>query len=208
MGRSRRIAFAALLTALLAIGPGAARAHVAEQVGGFEVELGWAEEPPIVGAANAVELEVADAGGVPLAVAAGALSVEVVHGGTSAGLPLVPTAARGHLEAPITPTRPGRYSFRVSGEVGGRPLDVSVACSPSTFECVKAGAGNQFPTTDPTPGELAQRLSSEAQRLEDANERADEARTLAAIALAIGTVGLLAGGAALLASRRRGGERS
>ncbi|HKI65910.1 MAG TPA: hypothetical protein VJ989_01430 [Solirubrobacterales bacterium] len=209
MSRSRRLVLAALLTAFLTIGVGAAQGHVAKRSGSFEVELGWAEEPPRVGVDNSIEIAVSDAQtGAPVAVPAGALSVAVAYGGATATLPLIPTAEPGALEASITPTRPGAYGFSVSGEIHGQPLDVSAVCSQSTFECVEAGAGDEFPVKDPSAGELAQRLSSEAQQVEDARSQADDAHTLALISIAVGTLGLVMGGAALVAMRGRGSERS
>jgi len=211
VGRSRGIVLvlAALLTVFLMVGPGRADGHVAKRSGPFEVELGWAQEPPRVGAGNAIEVGVGDAQtGAPVAVPAGALSVEVAYGGRSVTLPLVPTAEPGLLEASIAPTRPGAYSFGVSGEVRGQTLDVHAVCSQSTFECVEADAGSEFPVRDPSAGELAQRVRSEARQVDDARSRADDAHTLALVAIAAGTIGLLTGGAALLASRGRGSGRS
>ena len=209
MRRSRRFVLAALLTVFLAAGAVPAQGHIVKRSGPFEVELGWGEEPPRVGVANFVELTVTDAQtGAPVAVPAGALSVEVVYGGTSVTLPLTPTEEPGASEASITPTRPGTYGFDVSGSVHGQPLDVSASCSESTFECVEASAGDEFPTEDPSAGELAQRLSSEAQRVEDASNQSDDAHTLALLALAVGTIGLAFGGAGLLAARGRGSDRS
>jgi hypothetical protein len=187
--------------ALLSFGAAPAPAHVTEQSGAFEVELGWGVEPPRVGADNFVEVTVAAAHGEPVAVPAQALSVEVVYGDNAVTLPLVPTPAPGALEAPLTPTRPGIYSFNVSGSVAGRALDVSVTCSESTFECVDSASGTEFPVEDPSAGELAARLSSEADRVEEASERADGARTLAILALALAVVALAV---AVRASRRRG----
>ena len=195
------IALAALAAALLTFAADPAQAHVTERAGSFEVELGWGVEPPRLGAENFVEVNVADGSGDPVAVPAGALSVEVVYGDAALTLPLAPTGDPGSLEARLTPTRPGTYSFHVSGSVQGKPLDASATCSESTFECVEAAGGVQFPVADPSAGELAQRLSSEANRVEDAGERADRAQTLAIVALALAAVALAG---AVRASRRRG----
>lgn len=175
-----------------------------EESGAFEVELGWGEEPPRVGERNFVEVNVSDGHGEPVAVPAGALSVEVVYGGSAVTLPLNPTPAPGALEAPLTPTRPGTYAFNVSGSVEGQSLDASATCSESTFECVETDAANEFPVRDPSAGELAQRLSSEADRVEDAGDRADRAGTLALIALVVAAVALAVSIWAV--ARRRGGD--
>ncbi len=208
MIRRRRFGGAVLfgiLLALLAGGAGQAGAHVSKRSGPFAVELGWGVEPPQAGAANFVEVAVSDAGrGTPVAVPAGALSVEVVYGGAAVTLPLTPTEEPGALEAALTPTRPGSYSFSVTGSVRGQPLDVGAACSESTFECVGTAAATEFPAKDPSAGELAQRLRSEADRVGDAGDRADGAHTLAVVALALAVVALAV---AVRAGRRRGSGR-
>lgn len=165
--------------------------------------MGWGVEPPRVGAANSVEVTVSDAHGAAVAVAAGDLSAEVVYGDTAVTLPLNPTPELGRLEAPITPTRPGTYAFHVSGSVAGQPLEVGATCSESTFECVESDAAAEFPVSDPSPGELAQRLSSEADRVEEASDRADRAGTFALISLAVAVLALAA---SIWAVRRRGGD--
>lgn len=207
---ARAAALAAVALAVLVGGADPAAAHVSRRAGSFEVELGWAAEPPHTDGQNAVELIVSDLGGAPVAVPAGALSVEVVYDGRSVTLPLTPTEDAGVLEAPLTPTRPGTYSFRVSGRAHGQPLAVSATCSPSTFECVEDSAGPEFPVADPSAGQLAQRVESEAGRVERANDRADDARTLAIVAAAVGAIALVVAAIALamairLGRRRRGG---
>lgn len=200
----RGIVIAVVLSALLAGGVALAPAHVTEESGSFEVELGWGEEPPRVGVENFVEVGVSDARGAPVVVPVAALSVEVVYGDTAVTLPLVPTSVPGTLEARLTPTRPGTYSFNVTGSVRGQPLDVSATCSRSTFECVDTAAGTEFPVDDPSAGELAQRLSREADRVEEAGDQADSARTLAIVALALAAVALAI---SIRAARRHRGGR-
>jgi hypothetical protein len=202
-------ALVAALALLAAFGAGAAPAHVTEEAGSFAVELGWGEEPPRLGAENFVEVNVADAAGRAVAVPSEALSVEVVYGNAATTLPLTPTGEPGALEARLTPTRPGTYSFQVSGSVDGRPLDAGATCGDSTFECVEAGGAVQFPVEDPSAGELAQRLSSEAARVEAAGERADSAEARAGAALVVAAVALALAAVALafaLRARRRRGS--
>lgn len=167
--------------------------------------MGWGEEPPRVGAANSVEVTVTDRHGDPVEVPAGALSAEVVYGSAAVTLPLNPTPVPGKVEARLTPTRPGTYAFNVSGSIDGQPLDVGATCSESTFECVETAAATEFPVSDPSAGELAQRLSSEADRVEEAGDRADGARTLALVALAVAAAALAT---SIWAARRRGGDRT
>lgn len=193
---------AAAALALLLVAPGAASAHVTKPAGPYRIEIGWSEEPARVGSPNAVEVTVLGADGEPLAVPAGALSVEVSYADTAVTLPLVPTESLGTLEAQLTPTRPGAYAFAVSGRVRGRQVQVRAACSASTFNCVEGSAGPQFPVKEPSPGQLAQRLGSEAARVASANKQADDARTIALFAAIAAALGLILGGAALVAATR------
>lgn len=198
-----KLVLSVVVAALLSFAAAPASAHVTERSGSFAVELGWGVEPPRAGAENFVEVNVADARGGAVAVAGGALSVEVVYGAAALTLPLTPTADPGRLEARLTPTRPGTYSFHVTGTVAGRPLDVSATCSEATFECVDAAAaGPQFPVEDPSAGELAQRLGSEAERVDAAGDEASSARTLALVALALAAIAA----AIAIAARRRAGS--
>jgi hypothetical protein len=198
----KKLVLAAVLPALLGLGVAQAPAHVAQRSGAFEVELGWGEEPPRVGADNFVEVTVTDQRGRPVAVPAEALAVEVAYGARAITLPLAPTAVPGALEAPLIPTRPGTYRFSVSGSVEGRALAVSATCSETTFECVSSSGATEFPVEDPSAGELAARLSSESGHVGEANERAGDARTLALVAAGLAAVALAL---SLWATRRRRG---
>jgi hypothetical protein len=203
--RSAGVVFFSSLLALLLAGAATAAAHVTEESGPFEVEMGWAKEPPSVDGENFVEVGVSEAGGKPVPVPAGALSVEVAYADTAVTLPLVPTEEPGGLEAALTPTRPGTYAFHVSGTVHGQSLDVGATCSQSTFECVDAVAGNEFPVKDPSIGEMTRRLDRESDRVEEANDSAEGARTLAIVALALAAVALAL--SIRTARRRRGSGR-
>lgn len=175
---------AIVLLVLLVLAP-ATSAHVERTSGSFAVEMGWSNEPPLAGLDNSVEVEVADISGARVAVPAGALTVEVAYGSAAKTLPLVPGEDPGRLTAPLVPTRPGTYSFHVSGAIDGRPLDVRATCSEATFECVEDGSSAEFPTRDPSRGELAERLSRESARVEAATDRSESAQRTAVAALAL-----------------------
>ena len=203
-GRRARLAVLAILAVTLATVP-AASAHVVKDSGPYRLEIGWGDEPPLVGSDNFVQVGVADASGAPVAVPAGALTVEVSSGADATTLPLVPSEEAGELRAQLVPTRPGAYTFAIDGAIAGHTVDARAACGETSFECVEPRSGAEFPVRDPLTGEIAQRLESEAARTDDAGERADDARTLAIAALALAAVAL-ATSAAVLRGRRRGGR--
>jgi hypothetical protein len=203
-GKLIAAAFSAVLLAGLLV-TSTASAHVAKDSGPFRVELGWGVEPPLTGLDNFVQVEVAESAGAPVAVPAGALSVEVAYGASAVTLPLVPAAAPGELRAELVPTRPGTYAFHVGGTVGGRALEVSATCSEATFECVEDASGTEFPVSDPSSGELAQRLVRESGRVRQTGDDADSARSLAVVALALAAAALAtAVGVGVGARRKRG----
>jgi hypothetical protein len=188
MSRGSRILGSAVAALLALAGP--AGAHVERSSGPFRLTLGWVDEPPLSGEANAVEVGVSGAGGGPLAVPAGALSVEVSSAGATTTLPLVPADEGDGLRAVIVPTRPGTYAFHVTGTIRGKPVDARAACGGATFDCVTDASEVQFPAKDPSPGEVAQRLERELPRAEAAADDADSARTLAVVALVVAVLSL------------------
>ena len=197
------IALAAVLAALLTFAADPAPAHVTERAGSFEVELGWGLEPPRLGTENFVEVNVADAGGKPVAVPADALSVEVVFG--EAAVPCrwrrrgCRAASKPDSPRPA-PAPTDSTSAAVCGESRSTPAPPARS-RPSSASMPRVGL--QFPVADPSAGELAQRLSSEAARVEDAGARADRAQTLAIVALALAAVALAVAARAVAPARER-----
>jgi hypothetical protein len=188
MSRGSRILGSAVAALLAFAGP--AEAHVERDSGPFRLTLGWVDEPPLSGEANAVEVGVSEAGGGRVAVPAGALSVEVSSAGAATTLPLVPADEGGGLRAVIVPTRPGTYAFHATGAIRGKPVDAQATCGDSTFDCVADASEVEFPAKDPSPAQVAQRLERELPRAEAAADDADSARTLAVLALVVAALSL------------------
>src|SRR3954454_2473834 len=195
MRRGSRIHGSAVAPLLALAGP--AGPHVERSSGPFRLTLGWVDEPPLSGEANAVEVGVSGAGGGPLAVPAGggsvpagALSVQASSAGATTTLPLVPADEGEGLRAVIVPTRPGTYAFHVTGTIRGKPVDARAACGGATFDCVTDASEVQFPAKDPSPGEVAQRLERELPRAQAAADDADSAKTLAVVALVVAALSL------------------
>ena len=198
-GRVVVVLIAALLAALTA---STASAHVTTASGSFRVEMGWGMEPPLTDLDNFVQVGVTDASGVPVAVPAGALSVEVEYGDARAIEQLAPGELAGELRAKLVPTRAGVYTFHVTGTVRGQQLDASATCSEATFECVKERSDAEFPIADPSNGELAERLTRESERVEEATSTANSAKGIAIAALAPAVLALVVALAVGWRSRR------
>jgi hypothetical protein len=185
-------------------------------IGKIDFEIGFLNEPVYVGFQNGVFLAVHDEGGNPVEDVADTLKVQVVYGTQTMDVALEPNfeedtgGAPGQYVAHFIPTRPGKYTFHLSGSIGGERIDRSFTSSPTTFDEAVDPMTVQFPAKDPTTGELATRLDRELPRVTAtaqakaaaARDRADGARTLALLGVILGGVGLVAGIAGLVTGVR------
>jgi hypothetical protein len=158
------VATASLLAVLVV---GTAEAHVVKSFGSYSVALGWAHEPTYVGAANAVQVIVKDAKGVPVTdIPDGDLSVVVsVSGQSSSALPLgnafdsdTGLGIPGDYEAPIAPTVPGDYTFHLTGTIHGTAVDETTTSSDATFNSVVDSSTVDFPSKLPSISDIVTRL--------------------------------------------------
>jgi hypothetical protein len=183
---------------------GSAQAHEKRMVGDHVLEVGWLQEPAFVGYPNAVSFTVAH-GKEP---AEGQFEVEIIFGVEDTDertdpLPLEPVdESPGEYQAAIIPTRPGQYTFRVTGTLeDGDAVDESFTSSESTFDEVQDPAALQFPVQDPTTGELAEAVTRLTDRVEELRSGGDGGGSTALwIAIGSGVVALVA---VALATRKR-----
>ena len=218
MHRSR-IAAAAAVAAVVLGAASPASAHEHRTVGRYELEVGWASEPTYAGVQNAVQVTITDTKGTPVDdLGDPGLTVTVSTGTAtsdplSLGLSFDPDSSEGthgQFLAAVIPTRPGEYTFRVTGSIKGQAVDEKFTSGDTTFDPVKEPRDIEFPAKDPSAGELAtsvQRLSPRVDNAvaaaKDAKDKASTATTLAIVAL---VVGVAIGGAGLvigLGARRR-----
>ncbi len=191
--RGRTALAAACFTVIAGTVGGGAAAHETQTAGPLRLTVGWASEPALAGAPNAIELAVSDSGGASVTDPAASLTVDVTFGAEKLVRPLAPAGA-GRFQAALIPTRAGTYAFRVHGTLRGESVDITSTCSDRTFDCVKNPSEIQFPAKDPSPGELAARLEREVARIEAKEPGRDPlplalagaAVVLAAVAVAVG----------------------
>jgi hypothetical protein len=202
----RAVAVATIATGLLIVPTGAAQAHESRQVGDLTLVVGWANEPAFAGFGNEVQVIVTETRG-ERPVEDGELEAEVVfgEGGASTRVTLDPSfSTPNEYLGYIIPTRPGTYTFNVSGRVGGETIDETFTSGPDTFNDVQNPADAEFPEQDPTRGEIAEALDRLSGRIEElrAQEPAEEEGTDLALWIAIGAA-VLALIAVGVAARRR-----
>jgi hypothetical protein len=181
------------MAALLLTLPPPASAHETQGVGRFRLTMGWGDEPAFSGSKNFVEVTVSDAAGDPVTDLSGPLTVEVSFGDELIVLPLLPAGERpGKFRAWLVPTRPGTYTFHITGRVQGQTIDTRSTCSDKTFDCVTDVSEVQFPAKEPSAGQLAERVSRALPRAERAVDTAARAWNVALAALAVAVLALAA----------------
>jgi hypothetical protein len=107
-----------------------ALAHDSITVGDYEIEVGWANEPPVAGLPNAIEIRVSNTSSdEPQPVEdVSSLTLTVSYGGQTRILTLEQTGEHGsgHFEAAIVPTIPGQYTLHFRGTLGDNAVDAEV----------------------------------------------------------------------------------
>jgi hypothetical protein len=197
----RAAASGVILAAALFVAVDAHDAHVA---GPYRLGIGWSDEPAFTGIPNAVFVEITEVGKGPLTDPA-SLTVEVSFGAERIVLPLNPAPARRHVfQAPLVPTRPGTYTFHLTGKVRNQPIDITTTCSEKTFDCVQDGSAIQFPVKDPPAGQVVERLERSLPRAELALASAKRAETMAAAAIGVAALALLSLAVGVKRTRKSG----
>jgi hypothetical protein len=107
-----------LVVVMLAL-PYSVWAHQTVHIGDYDVEYGWVNEPAIANQPNAVVINLTGIGG-DTKVDGSTLQIQAVLGSDQKMLTLQPLGENtpGQYIAPITPTRPGTYTFHLSGTIG------------------------------------------------------------------------------------------
>ncbi len=95
-------------------------AHEAITVGDYTLEVGWVNEPPIVGQQNAIVVNVSTTSDGQPVEDVSALTVTISYGGQNKMLTLQPLGedTPGQFVAPILPTIPGEYTISLGGALG------------------------------------------------------------------------------------------
>ena len=124
-----------------------AYAHTTIEVGPYEIEVGWQDEPPVVGILNAITIDVREPGNVEGAFmgiinAFKNLDATVASGGASKILDMNTDPRPGHYYAKIIPTKTGSLEIKLQGEINGVIINVVIP-----VEDVESTSVLDFPTT-------------------------------------------------------------
>ncbi len=184
---------AAGLTAIVA---GTATAHEKRTVAGYDMEVGFINEPVYVGDKSGLEFFV-HKGDTMVEGLEKTLTAQVIYQGQSRDLPI---SARdgdpGAYESAFIPTAAGPYTFHIKGTIEAATIDESFTSSPTGFDEVKDQATGQFPVQFPSEADLV----ADAQAGRSASSQVTIALVLGAVGVVLGLVGT---GLAIAARRGR-----
>ncbi len=196
---SRHRLLRARLALLAALGvaasiPGTIEAHEARTVAGYDMEVGFINEPVFVGDKSGLEFFV-HKGDQAIEGLEKTLTAQVIYQGQTRDLPITAREdSPGAYESQFIPTAAGPYTFHIKGMIEGAAVDEQFTSSPTGFDEVKDQASGQFPVQFPAEADLV--ASAQA---------GQNAADLLPIAIGLGALGVLFGlvGTGLaLASRR------
>ena len=153
-----------IMSLLLLIGP--ASAHEGRTIGDYDVAFGWRSEPALVGYLNGPELFIApqgtdpEEGGSAMEGVDVSLQVEVSFGPATKTLDMEPAEGEaGHYIADLIPSRPGDYSFHLTGTIGDTQVDETFTSADGQFSSVEPASDITFPDEQPSIVELLDRIA-------------------------------------------------
>ena len=137
--------FILILSLLLVSGFSSAFAHKTITVENLEIEVGWQDEPPLVGFMNVITFEINENtpdGQSGVKNAFKNLVATVKSGGLEKTLDIDSDPQAGHYHSKIIPTRTGSLVIELKGDINGIPINSEI-----TIEDVEDKSLLAFPDT-------------------------------------------------------------
>ena len=188
------IAFIATLLIAFSIHT-AASAHGKTTAGDYDLEIGFHDEPVVVGMPNSLDLFVTNSKtGEKVNTLQDTLTAELIFGASKKTFKLEPQEGQdGAYTAFVIPTAVGDYTWHITGNINGTPVDVSMTSSPDTFNSAEAASVYAFPGAGASaPDPVAQAMTN-----------SNTALLVGGGGLVVGLIGLVIGLVALSTARRQ-----
>ncbi|HEY3341808.1 MAG TPA: hypothetical protein VGK81_07310 [Anaerolineae bacterium] len=178
--------FAALLT------PARALAHQSKELGDYDVEVGFQNEPAIAGQMNAIEFFASTRSGQKVAGLEKTVKFEAQAGGKTRSIDIAPVNGDpGHYLGAFMPTLVGDYVFHMTGKINDLAVDEPFESGPGRFSPVTSAEDVQFPNALPGTDQLAAQIA-----IQDA--KINQAQTFGVVGIVVGVIGIALGGIGLL----------
>lgn len=174
---------------------GSVSGHGKTTVGDYDLEIGFHNEPAVLGLPNGLDLFVTNSKtGEKVNGLADTLQAEVIFGSSKKSLKIEPVEDQdGAYYSFLIPGATGDYTFHVFGKINDTPVDVSMTSSPDTFNSVELQSVYTFPGADPKAADTQSA----------ANQSTTTATYVGIGGLVAGLAGVIIGLVALQAARRQ-----
>lgn len=151
----KKVALIALM-ALLVMSFAPAYAHEGREVGEYSIVFGWRLEPAVAGVLNGPELMITHHDTEePVEGLEATLQIEIQFGPATKVLELYPVwNSPGHYTADLIPTRPGDYTFIVTGTIEDTEINEKFTSADGEFSTVEPATDLLFPDSVDTLTEL------------------------------------------------------
>jgi hypothetical protein len=125
-------------------------AHEGREVGDYVIVFGWRVEPAYAGVVNGPEFWVTEHDtNAPVEGLEYTLNLTVHFGDQSKELTVYPAwSDPGHYTADLLPTRPGDYSFHMTGTIADTQVDEMFTSADGEFSPIEPSTDIEFPTPE------------------------------------------------------------
>jgi hypothetical protein len=183
------------LAALLMLVAAPAQAHQAKELGDYEVEVGFQDEPAIAGQMNALEFFASTKSGQKVEGLEKTIKFEVQAGGKTKTIEVESVEGDpGHYLGVFMPTLAGDYVFHMTGNINDLAVDETFESGPGRFSAVTSAEDVQFPNALPGTDQLAAQMAAQDAKI-------TQAQTFGIIGIIVGVIGIALGGIGLLKRR-------
>ena len=186
------VATLAIVASSFAFTSNVALGHERRAVGPYTFVVGWINEPAYVNSINSLDLTVTETTGAKAVEGLEkTLKADLTFGGSTTPQPLTITARfglPGKYSGYVLPTKPGDYTFHITGTVGTTNVDEKFESGPGRFGAIESTDPLQYPQKVGSNSDLAARL--------------DQLQTLVIAGIVLGGLALLASAAGLVVRRR------
>jgi hypothetical protein len=159
-------------------------AHQTAKFGLINIEVGWANEPPLAGQLNTITVGVSNASdNKPIPNAVGQLQATLKKGGDTKAIDLLPQEQEGLYGAEVIPGQIGQYELVLMGSVNGQningsvPLDDVSDPKELTFPSTADSGNSQI--TSGIIDQISNAIADLSTQVDDAKASADQAQQTA-----------------------------
>ena len=159
-------------------------AHQTMNFGSINIDVGWANEPPLAGQLNTITVGVSNASDdKPIPNAVGQLQATIKKGGETKPLDLLPQEQEGLYGAEVIPGQIGQYELLLMGTVSGQNVNGSIplddVSDPKELTFPSTAGSDNSQVTSGIISQVGNAITDLSTQVDDAKASADQAQQTA-----------------------------